>query len=48
MKKNEKYDYNKYDKIKDIEDLFKDLKEERFCPCFYNINKIKEYANKIK
>ena len=37
--------YEKYDEIKDIEDLFYDSKEKIFCPYFYNINKTKEYAN---
>ena len=39
------YYYKKYDKLEDIEDLFKDGKKEEFCPYFYNINKTKDYAN---
>ena len=39
------YYYKKYDKLEDIEDLFKDGKNEEFCPYFYNINKTKDYAN---
>ena len=39
------YDYKGYDKIKDIEDLFKGSREEIFCPYYYNINKTKEYAD---
>ena len=37
--------YRNYNKLNDIEDLFKDGEIEQFCPYFYNINKTKDYAN---
>ena len=39
------YNYNKYNDLEDIEDLFKEGKKEVFCPYFYNIKKTKNYAN---
>ena len=38
-------EYKKFDKLTDIEDLFKNGKEEFFCPYYYSINKTKKYAN---
>ena len=42
---NEKCNYDKYNNLVDIEDLFKEGKAKNFCPYFYNIRKTKLHSN---
>ena len=42
---NKNYDFNNYNNLEDIEDLFKNAKKNKFCPYFYNINKSESFAN---